>query len=291
MIGCEFACMMRQYGLDVTIVEMMPRLVPEMDGELAGELQKVFEKRGIAIHCDAKVDSVTLGGPGVQAKLASGQTLEAERMLLSVGRAAATGDCGLDTLNIETNRGFVPVDDAMRTTAEGVYCIGDANGICLLAHAASAQGVAAVEHALGHSSPAPIGPIPWAQYTFPEVAGVGLTEAKARQQELPIAIGRFPLGHLGKAMAAEHTEGFVKTIRHRETDALLGVHIVGHNATEMIHAAAAMIGQNATTRDLAEMVFAHPTLGEAIKESAEDALGQALHLPPRKVVELVAEAE
>ena len=136
------------------------------------------------------------------------------------------------------------------------------------------RGIVAVEHALGHE-PSAIGPIPWAQYTFPEVAGVGLTEAKAREKETahrhrPVSPGASRQGD----GAAEHTEGFVKTIRHRETDALLGVHIVGHNATEMIHAAATMIGQGATTRELAETVFAHPTLSEAIKESAEDALGQ-----------------
>ena len=174
----------------------------------------------------------------------------------------------------------------MQTQAPGVYCIGDANGRIQLAHAASAQGGTAAQHAMGQDV-SDTSTTPWAQYTFPEVAGVGATE-----QELdgrPISVGLFPLGHLGKAMATEHTEGFVKTIGCRETGRLLGVHILGHNATEMIHAAAAMIGTQASTHDLAEMVFAHPTLSEAIKESAEDALGLALHLPPKELVRLVAE--
>jgi dihydrolipoamide dehydrogenase len=185
------------------------------------------------------------------------------------------------------DRGFVQVDETL-AAAEGVYCIGDANGRCLLAHAASAHGVVAVENALGHSRHF-ADPVPWCVYTFPEIAGVGMTEQQAIDQDLPVSIGRFPIGHLGKAMAVAETDGFVKIIRHRETDAILGVHMLGHNVTEIIAAAGALMHTRATVAEMGEVVFAHPTISESLKEAAEDALGAALHLPPKKLVRLTAE--
>lgn len=289
VIGCEFACMMQPLGVEVNIVEMMPRLLPEMDAELADALAAVLKKRNIGVHVGAKVESLDATKNGVKAVLSGGVTIEADRVLVATGRRPATNGLGLETLGIETQRGFISVNDKMETSAPGVYCIGDANGRCLLAHAASAQGVVAVENALGHSV-AFDQPIPWAVFTFPEIAGVGMTEQRATEKHLPVSIGLFPLGFLGKAMAVEHTDGFVKVIRHRETDELLGVHILGHNATEMIHAAAAVMSKKGTASDLAEMIFSHPTLSEGVKEAAEDALGAALHLPPRKMVEVVAES-
>jgi dihydrolipoamide dehydrogenase len=175
----------------------------------------------------------------------------------------------------------------MATTVRGYSCIGDANGRCLLAHAASAQGVTAAENILGQARSF-TAPIPAAVYTFPEVGAVGLTEQDAQTQGIPVAIGKFPLSHLGKAMASGHTEGFVKLLRHRETGALLGVHMLGHNATECIAAAGALLHHKVSVREVAEVVFAHPTIGEAIKESAEDALGMGLHLPPRPVIRVPA---
>jgi dihydrolipoamide dehydrogenase len=291
VIGCEFACMMQPLGIEVNVVEMMPRLLPEMDAELADMLADVFTKRGIGVHTDTKVEDLNVAGETVTLRLSDGSTLQADRVLVATGRRPATANVGLETVGIEpTRRGFVPVNDRMETSADGIYCIGDANGRCLLAHAASAQGVVAVENALGHAREQ-TDPIPWAVYTFPEIAGVGLTEKQASEQDLPIAIGHFPLGHLGKAMAAHHTEGFVKIIRHRESDRLLGAHMIGHNATEIIAAAGAVMHRGGSVSDLAEMVFAHPTLSEAVKESAEDALNMALHLPPKKMARLVAEAK
>jgi dihydrolipoamide dehydrogenase len=198
------------------------------------------------------------------------------------------GEIGLDRVGIRTDRhGFVEVNERLETNVAGHYTIGDANGRSMLAHAASAQGVAAAENALGTAKPFNAA-IPSAVYTFPEVAAVGMTEQEAHSANLPIAIGRFPLGHLGKAMAARHTEGFAKLIRHRETNELLGAHLIGHNATECIAAVTALVEQKATMLDVAETVWAHPTISEAIKESAEDALGVGLHLPPRKVLRIAA---
>ncbi|MCK5113656.1 MAG: dihydrolipoyl dehydrogenase [Phycisphaerae bacterium] len=282
VIGCEFACMMHAYGVEVSVVEMLPGLLPEMEADLGMGLAKDFTKRGIAIHVDTKVEGIVEAGGALTATLSGGVSLDVDKVLVAVGRRPATADIGLETIGIETDRGFVRVNDRMETGVTGVYCIGDANGRCLLAHAASAQGIAAVENALGHTKDL-TAPIPGAVYTFPEIGGVGLTTQQAHDQNIPIAVGNFPLAFLGKAMAVGETDGFVKVIKHRETGELLGVHMLGHNATECIAAAGAMLHQKASVEDLAEVVFAHPTISEAIKESAEDALGMALHLPPRKI--------
>jgi dihydrolipoamide dehydrogenase len=197
-------------------------------------------------------------------------------------------DLGLESLGITTNqRGFIEVNDRMETARRGIYCIGDANGKCLLAHAASAHGVVAAQNALG-ADHAFHSPVPSCVYTFPEVAAVGMTQETAREKGIPFAVGTFPLAALGKAMAAGDTEGFAKVIRHRETGQLLGVHMAGHNVTEVIAAAGAMLTQNASVHELADTVFAHPTISESIKEAAEDALYMGLHLPPRKMMKVVA---
>ena len=286
VIGCEFACMMREFGVEVTVVELMPSLLPELDESLAEPLQKAFTKRGITIFTGTKVDSMTADST-VNAVLSNGQTIEADRVLLSIGRRPNTTDIGLETVGLTTDRGFIRVDGQMETSVKGIYCIGDANGRCLLAHAASAQGIVAVENAMGHTK-AFTAPIPSAVYTYPEIGAVGITQAQAKKAGIPVAIGVFPLAALGKAIAVGHTEGFVKVIKHRETGELLGVHMLGHNATECIASAGAMLHQKVSVHDLAEVVYAHPTISESIKEAAEDALGMAVHLPPRKVLRATA---
>jgi dihydrolipoamide dehydrogenase len=290
VIGCEFACIMNALGVKVTLVELLPQLLatPGLDQDLGRDLAKIFTKRGIAIHCGAKVASVTAAGTTVTATLDNGTTLNADRLLVSVGRKPNTAGLGLESLGIQlSNRGFIPVDDRMATSAANVWAIGDVNGTCLLAHAASAHGVCAVENALGHGHPF-AAPIPSAVYTFPEIGAVGMTEQEAKEKNLPYSVGRFPIGHLGKALAANDTDGFLKVVRHRETNQILGVHMLGHNATEVIAAAGVLLHTKATVKDLAEAVFAHPTISEAMKEAAEDALGAALHLPPRKLLTVTA---
>ena len=286
VIGCEFACMMQAFGVEVTVVEMMPNLLPALDHDLGEALLAIFKGRGITCHLDTKVDDVDFasGGKLIKTRLSNGESLEFDRVLVATGRRPNTDKLGLASAGIQTDKhGFVPVNDHLETNVPGHYCIGDANGRCMLAHAASAHGVAAVENALGRAKPFEA-PIPSAVYTFPEVAAVGLSEWEARDQGLPIAIGRFPIGHLGKAMAARHPDGFVKMIRHRETGQLLGAHMIGQNATECIAATTALLHQKVSMHDVAETVWAHPTISEAIKESAEDALGICLHLPPRKII-------
>ncbi len=290
VIGCEFACMMREYGMEVTVVEMMDRLIPEMEPLLGEQLEKIFKKRGIKILTSAKVESLKSEAGKIHADISGACTLEFDKVLTAVGRRANTENIGLENVGIESERGFIKVDDQMRTNVDGYYCIGDANGKILLAHAASAHAITAVKDALGQDTSKPL-PVPWAVYTFPEVAGVGITGTQAAQRDLPVRIGQFPIGHLGKAMAVGHTDGVVKVISHHETDELLGVHMLGHNATEIIEAATAMMTAGGTAKDLGNMIFAHPTIGEAVKEAAEDVFQIALHLPPRKMVRKAAEVE
>jgi len=288
VIGCEFACMMQSFGVQVTIVEMLPRILPTLDAELGSELLRIFKQRGITCHLDTKVDEMRLVDGAIVARLSTAESLTFDRVLVATGRRPNTGELGLDRAAIRADRhGYVEVNDRLQTSVANHYTIGDANGHNMLAHAASAQGVAAAENALGESKPFEAA-IPSAVYTFPEVAAVGMTEQEARDAEVPIAIGRFPIGHLGKAMAVRHQDGFVKLIRHRETNELLGAHLIGHNATESVAAATALIQQKVSLRDVAETVWAHPTISESIKEAAEDALGVGLHLPPRKVLRVAA---
>ncbi|MBV9124559.1 MAG: dihydrolipoyl dehydrogenase, partial [Planctomycetes bacterium] len=288
VIGCEFACMMEPLGVEVTVVEMLPQLLPNVDAQVAEALTKVFKKRGIRIFTGMKIEALTVQGELARATLINGQTIEADRVLVATGRRANTADLGLESVGLTTERGFLPVNDRMETAVKGYYCIGDANGQNLLAHAASAHGVVAAENALGRERVFDA-PIPNCIYTFPEVATVGLSAEEAQARGWPISTGTFPLGHLGKAMAAGDTEGFVKVVRHRETGELLGVHMIGHNVTEVIASGAALLHQKVKAQDVAETVFAHPTISEALKEAAEDSLSMALHLPPRKVMRLAAE--
>ncbi|MFW6132377.1 MAG: dihydrolipoyl dehydrogenase [Planctomycetota bacterium] len=283
VIGCEFACMMNAFGVDVTVVEMLPRLMPVLEDQLGDTMGEIFAARGITCLTDTKVDEMTTGDGAIAAKLSDGRTIEADKCLVAVGRKPNTDDLGLDAVGIETERGAIAVNDRMETSAEGVYCIGDANGRWQLAHAASAQGIVAAENATGGDR-IDDKPVPTAEYTFPEIASVGLTTKEARKRGLAVSVGTFPLRNLGKAKAVAHDEGFCKVIRDRGDGRLLGVHVLGHNATEIIHAAAALMGKHASAEDLAEMTIAHPTISEGLKEAAEDSFSRALHSPPRQTV-------
>ncbi|MBS3734144.1 MAG: dihydrolipoyl dehydrogenase [Phycisphaerae bacterium] len=283
VIGCEFACMMNAYGVAVTVVEMLPRLMPVLEDQLGDAMGDIFAKRDITCLTGTKVERMTARDGGIAADLSNGQTVEADKCLVAVGRKPNTADLGLETVGIETDRGVIPVNDRMETSADGVYCIGDANGRWQLAHAASAQGIVAAENALGGDR-LDDKPVPTGEYTFPEIASVGLTTTEARQQGLAISVGTFPLRNLGKAKAVAHDEGFCKVLRARDDGRLVGVHVLGHNATEVIHAAAALIGTRASAEDLANMTIAHPTISECLKEAAEDSFSRALHSPPRETL-------
>jgi dihydrolipoamide dehydrogenase len=282
VIGCEFACMMSEFAVDVTIVEMMEHLLPEMETALGSALAEIFKKRNIKIFTGTKVENLEIKGDVIKAAISDGQIIDADKVLVATGRKPNTQELALENTGLKTDRGFIKVNDRMQTAVKGIYCIGDANGRCLLAHAASAQAVVAVENALGRQKEFNL-PVPNAVYTFPEIASVGITTKQAAEQKIPVSTGQFPIGYLGKAMAIGEDAGFVKVIRHRDDGTLLGVHIIGHNATEVIGTATAMLGAKADAGELAEMIFAHPTIGEAVKEAAEDSFQRAIHLPLKKL--------
>lgn len=283
VIGCEFACMMQPLGVQVTIVEMLPRILPNLDEQFAEQLTKTFSKRGINIFTGVKIVDLKSVDEGIVATLDNGQTISASIALVATGRKPNTAGIGLESIGLATNRGFIPVNDKLETDVKDVYCIGDANGRCLLAHSASAQAIIAAENALGQDK-TDHAPIPICVYTFPEIGSVGLTATEARERNIPISIGQFNLAGLGKAMAANDREGFVKFVRNRETDEILGIHMMGHNATECIAAAGVLLHQKVKTHDAADLIFAHPTMSESIKESLEDSIGEGIHAPPRKVI-------
>lgn len=290
VIGCEFACMMQALGVEVTIVEMLPHILPPIDVEIGQVLHKSLVARGVKILTGVKITGMKLADGGATATLEDGKSVTAERVLVATGRRPNTKDIGLERIGLTTERGFIHVDDQMRTAVKGYWCIGDANGRCLLAHAASAQGVAAVNNILGADTPF-TSPIPSAVFTFPEIGAVGLTADEAEAQGHTVAVGTFQLSHLGKALAAGETEGLVKVVRDRLSGKLLGVHMVGHNATECIASAGALLDQQASVEEVAETVFAHPTISESIKEAAEDALSMGLHAAPKRMKRVAAVAE
>ena len=286
VIGCELACAMRAFGVEVTIVEMLPRLLPQMDGELSAAMEKIFVSRGIQCLLGKKIMRVDLTDMGVSVLLDDGKALAADRILVATGRSPNTADMALKSVGLALDRGFLRVDDRMETVGKNYYCIGDANGRCLLAHAASAHGVTAAQNAMDFPSRF-TAPVPNCIYTFPEIASVGLTTEEARDQNIPFFAGGFPLKFLGKAQACGEVSGFVKVLRHRETGQLLGVHMIGHAATECIAAAVTLMHHDVSVAEVAEVVFAHPTMSEGIKEAAEDSLHAPLHALPRKQQRIV----
>ncbi|MDA8021065.1 MAG: dihydrolipoyl dehydrogenase [Thermoanaerobaculia bacterium] len=281
-VGTEFASVYRSFGSKVTLVEMLPRLLPIEDEEVSAELGKAFRKRGIEALVDTKLESVDHEDGGVTLQLSSKGdevTLEAEMLLVAVGRAPVTENLGLEDVGVKTDRGYIEVDEWMRTTVDGVYAIGDVVNTPWLAHVASAEGIAAVEHMAGHEGARPVDYrlVPSCTYCVPEVASVGLTEAQAREQGYDVAIGKFPFTALGKAKILRHTEGFVKIVRETKYDEVLGVHIIGAHATDLIAEACVALQVESTTEELFRTMHAHPTLSESVMEAAHAAYGHAIH--------------
>jgi len=287
VIGCEFACLLNELDVDVTVVEMLPEFLPGMDEELGSTLRKTLAKRGVDCKVGTKVEDLKSAKGAYAATLSDGTNVTVDRVLVAVGRKAYTDGLGLKALGVAVGADGIAVNERLATSVPGVWAIGDCVGGLQLAHKASEEAVCAVETILGQPRPAS-DVVPSCIYTFPEVASVGMTTRAARDSGRAIAIGRFPFAASGKAMARNDADGFVKVIRCRETDAVLGIHLLGHNATELVSAAGAFIQQKATAHDLVHTVFAHPTLSEAIKEATEDSLGAGLHLPPRKRIKLKA---
>ena len=277
-VGVEFADVYRTYGTEVTILEALPRLVPVEDEEVSAQLARTFGRRGITIKTGVKVSAVTRGDAGAVVETDTGR-FEAEQILMAVGRGARVKDVGLDGLGVVLERGFVRVSPRMETSVKGIYAIGDMAGAPLLAHKAMAEGVVAAE-AIAGRDPRPVdyGSVPSCTYCRPQIASIGLGEARARENGREISVGKFPFTANGKAVALGETEGFVKVVADKATGEILGVHILGAEATEMIHEFAVGRTLEATLEEIMHTIHAHPTLSEAALEATLAALGQAIHI-------------
>ncbi len=283
-VGSEFASIFSRFGTNTTIVEVMPQLLPIEDEEIAKEFTRIFKKKGIDVYTDAKVLSCEVTENGVKSTVETKgkqQVIETEVVLSATGRRPLTENCGLDKTKVKLDqRGFVQIDEFMRTAEPGIYAIGDIVPTPALAHCASAEGILAVEHIKGlEVRPINYDHVPNATYTEPEVASVGLTEKKAKERGYDVKTGKFPLTANAKNKIMGADGGLVKYVTDAKYDELLGVHIVGPKATELIAEAGVALALEATSESIAKTIHAHPTLSEALMEAAEDVAGHSIHKP------------
>jgi dihydrolipoamide dehydrogenase len=279
-IGIEFASFYRALGSEVTVIEALPRILPVEDEEVSAAAQKAFEARGITFRTGASVRRLARSGKGIELTVEAGgapETLKAEVAIVAVGIVGNVEGLGLEALGVKVERTHVVTDSHGATGIPGLWAIGDLAGPPWLAHKASHEGVHCVEHIAGQAPNGLTAPIPGCTYASPQIASVGLTEAQAKAQGLTVKVGRFPLRANGKAIAAGHTEGFIKTVFDAATGALVGAHMIGADVTEMIQGYALAMTLEATEADLFATVFPHPTISEGMHEAALDAFGRALH--------------
>ncbi|HEY7096290.1 MAG TPA: dihydrolipoyl dehydrogenase [Terriglobales bacterium] len=282
-VGVEFASIYRSFDCEVTIIEMLPRLVPVEDEEVSKELARVFRKRGINFHTSAKVDKVEKAKSGVSVSFSvegKSQTIQADKILIAVGRKPRTEDIGLERTKIKPDRGFIKTDSWMQTAEPGVYAIGDiVLGTPQLAHVGAMEGIVAVTKIAGKKGK-PINPehIPGATYCHPEIGSVGLTETKAKEAGYNVKVGKFPFTANSRASIVGQHEGFIKIVSDEEHGEILGVHIIGPQATELIAEAVAAMELEATAEDLVWTIHAHPTLAEAMLDAANSVYGMAINM-------------
>jgi dihydrolipoamide dehydrogenase len=282
-VGVEFASMFARFGSKATVVEILPRIVPLEDEEVSRELAASFKRQGIAVYVDTRVERVTRSDAGAEvlARTSGGktETFRAEKILLAVGRKPLSEGIGLEALGVATDRGYIKVDPWMQTNVPNVYAIGDVVPTPWLAHVASAEGVVAVERMAGaETRPLNYDQVPGCTYCAPEVASIGLTEAAARERGHDVVVGKFPFSAVGKARIINETAGFVKIVAEKKYDEVLGVHIVGPKATELIAEAGAALKLETTSEELVRTIHAHPTLSETMHEAAEAVSGHAIHI-------------
>ena len=283
-VGCEFTDVFSAFGTKVTLIEALPRILPLEDAESSDALTKSFKKRGITVLAGAQVKKATVAKDKVTLEVAAGgktETVEVEKVLMAAGRAVNTESMGLQEAGVQlSDRGFVKVNlETLETTAPGVYCIGDVAGPPMLAHKGSREGVVAAERIAGHK-PHPIkyDNVPSVTYCHPEVASIGMTEEQAKEKKLDYQVGRFPFSANGRARTAGETEGFVKIVRDKKYGEILGAHIVGSHASEIIHELAVARENEYTVEEVDLAIHAHPTLSEAIAEAALDSMGRVVHI-------------
>jgi dihydrolipoamide dehydrogenase len=285
IIGCEFASIFNRFGSEVTIVEMLPALIPQEDTDAAKELAKAFKRRSIAVQLERQCTQVDDHGSHIVVHFGDGETVEADLMLVSVGRAPLVQGLGLDEIGVPTDpRKGIATDDQMRTAVANVYAAGDVAGRWQLAHTAFREGEIAAENAMGHEARLGDPAVPRPIYTDPEIAGVGLTEAEAKEQygDANVSVGVFPWVANARAVMSGDATGWVKSIHETTYGELLGLVIVGPHATDLIEVGVVALDAEATVETLADGIAPHPTLSEAIKEAGLVALGRAIHLPPKR---------
>jgi dihydrolipoamide dehydrogenase len=281
-IGIEFASFYRTMGAEVTVIELLPQILPVEDAEIAGLARKRFEKQGIKILTGAKVTKVEKGADSVTATVEDDkgktQQLTAEKLISAVGVVGNIENLGLEKLGVKIERGVVVTDGLGRTNVPGVYAIGDVAGPPMLAHKAEHEGVICIETIKGlHTHPMDKGKIPGCTYCHPQIASVGITEGKAKDLGLSIKVGRFPFAGNGKAIALGEPDGLIKTIFDAKTGQLLGAHMIGAEVTELIQGYVIAMTLETTEEELMHTVFPHPTLSEMMHESVLDAYGRVIH--------------
>jgi dihydrolipoamide dehydrogenase len=285
-IGMEFACLFNGLGSNVTVIEMLPEILTTEDEEIARGLIGILKKRGIQIFTETKVKEAKVKSDHAEVtvvdKEGKEEVFRAEKALMAVGRSPYTDGLQLEKAGVALNGKFIKVNERMETTSPGTYAIGDVTGRQMLAHKASAEGVAAAENAAGKRATVDYSKIPNCIFTFPEIASIGLTEKQAKEKGLDVTIGRFPFASNGRALATGGSEGFIKVIAEKELGQVVGVHILGDHATDLIGGPALALALEATTDELGKTVQAHPTLMEAVSEASLDAMREAIHLPRKR---------
>lgn len=279
-IGCEFASLFRELGTSVTVVELMPQLLPTEDVRVARQLQSVMRKAGVEVLTKTRLERVVEATPErVLVALAGGREVEAERMLVAVGRRPCTQGLGLESAGVSTDeRGYVMVNERLQTSVPGIYAVGDVNGGLMQAHVASHEGIVAAENCTGQGRTRSLRAIPRCVYGIPEVAAVGLDEEEAREEGYRPVTGTFRHGALGKALAVGEEQGFVQVIADHDSGRLLGAVLMGHNATDVIHEVAVAIELGATARQVGGVAHGHPSMAEAVMEAARDVDGESVHV-------------
>ncbi len=280
VIGCEFAFMFRELGSDIIMVERFPRALSTEDESVSKLLERELKKRKIKLLTDVKVDSISIKDRRVVSSLSNGSQLTTSKLLVSIGRSLNSDDIGIENTGIEIGeRGEILTDDKMQTNVKNIFAVGDVTGGAMLAHVASNQGIVAAENIMGHDRRFDGSVIPWVIFTSPEIASVGLREHEARDKGIDYIVGEFQFRGLGKAHAMGEIAGFIKIVVEKDTDLVLGAHIVGPHASDLIHECALAIHKHIKAKDIARMIHAHPTLSEGLVEAAEDAYGTAIHAP------------
>jgi len=281
-VGIEFASIFARFGTEVTIAEMLPRILPLEDNEVSEELRKLLVRRRIKIMTDARLENLVVQDGKVQATVAveggSTQTISAEKALIAVVRRPVTEGIGLEWLNVATTRGFIPVDDHMETNVPGIFAIGDVVPTQQLAHLASHEGMLAMRYIAGEKTePLNYDLVPSCTYCSPEVSSVGLTESAARERGYDVVTSKFPFAAIGKATILGENDGFVKLVCEKKYKQVLGIHMIGPHVTELIAEGTAIIGLEACAEDVSRLIHAHPTVSEGIMEAAHAIYGAAIH--------------